>query len=127
MPSWSRVNIPELAQLPVFAHASVAGDHIYVSGMLGVTDDFSGLVEGGIEAETRQALHHVERILAACDATLADIVKVSCFLPDLADWPGMNEVYVEIFGEHTPARIAVGCSGLLYDARVELDCIAYRG
>ena len=57
MARWSRLNAPGLVELPVFAHATIAGDHIYVSGMLGVKDDFSGLVDGGIAAETTQALH----------------------------------------------------------------------
>jgi 2-iminobutanoate/2-iminopropanoate deaminase len=126
MPAWTRVNAPDLPELPVFAHAAVAGDHIYVAGMLGMTADFSGLVEGGIGAETTQALRHVERILGACDATLADVVKVSAYLPDLGEWEEMNRAYLELLGPHTPARIAVGCAALLFDARVELDCVAYR-
>jgi 2-iminobutanoate/2-iminopropanoate deaminase len=120
------VNAPELGQLPVFAHAAVAGDQIYVSGMLGVTDDLSGVVEGGVAPETTQALRHVESILRACDASLADVVKVSVFMPDLGEWDEMNRAYVEALGPHTPARIAVGCAALLFGARVELDCIAYR-
>jgi 2-iminobutanoate/2-iminopropanoate deaminase len=125
-PSWERITAPGLPELPPFAHAAVAGEHIYVAGMLGLTDDFSGLVAGGIEAETTQALRHVERILAACDATLADIVKVSVYMTDLSAWDAMNRAYTEAFGPRTPARIAVGCAGLLFGAAVELDCIAYR-
>jgi len=46
--SWTRIIAPDVPELPVFAHAAVAGDTIYVSGMLGVNDDLAGLVEGGI-------------------------------------------------------------------------------
>jgi hypothetical protein len=53
---WTRVVTPDLPEFSAFAHAAVAGDHIYVSGMLGLEDDFSRVVEGGITAETRQAL-----------------------------------------------------------------------
>ena len=127
MSSWTRVNAPGLAEFPVFAHAAIAGDHIYVSGMLGVKDDFSGLVDGGIEAETTQALRLVERILHACGASLADLVKVSVYMPDLGEWQAMNRAYLDVIGAHTPARIAVGCAALLFGARVELDCVAYRG
>jgi enamine deaminase RidA (YjgF/YER057c/UK114 family) len=127
MSSWTRVNAPEVPELPVFAHAAIAGDQIYVSGMLGLRDDFSGVVEGGIGPETTQAFRLVERILAACDATLADVVKVGVFMPDLEEWPAMNEAYLEVFGAHTPARIAIGCASLLFGARAEFDCIAYRG
>jgi 2-iminobutanoate/2-iminopropanoate deaminase len=125
--SWSRVNAPELPELPVFAHAAIAGDTIYVAGMLGLKDDFSGLVDGGIGAETTQALRQVDRILRACDATLADVVKVSVYMTELTDWTAMNDAYLEAFGPNTPARIAVGCASLLFGAHVELDCVAYRG
>jgi 2-iminobutanoate/2-iminopropanoate deaminase len=127
MPEWTRVNAPELPELPVFAHAAVAGDHIYVAGMLGLRDDFSGLVDGGVGAETAQAFRHVERILKACSASLADIVKVSAYMPDLGQWDAMNAAYLEVFGPRTPARIAVGCAALLFGASVEFDCVAYRG
>ena len=126
MSSWSRVNVSGLPEIPAFAHASVAGDHIYVAGMLGLRDDFGGIVDGGIAAETIQAFRHVERILQACDASIADIVKVSVYLPDLGEWDAMNRAYLEVFGPHTPARIAVGCAALLFGARVEFDCVAYR-
>lgn len=127
MPSWSRINAPDVPELPVFAHAAIAGDHIYVSGMIGLEDDLSALTPGGIGPETTQAFRHVERILRACDASLADVVKVSVFIPDLGEWEAMNAAYLEVFGPHTPARIAVGCASLLFDARVEFDCVAYRG
>jgi 2-iminobutanoate/2-iminopropanoate deaminase len=126
MPSWTRIVTPEVRDFPAFAHAAVAGDHIYVAGMLGLDDDFARLVEGGIAAETTQSFRHVERILAACDATPADIVKVTAYLTDLSQWDEMNRAYIEVFGEQTPARIAVGCDDLLFGASVEFDCIAYR-
>ena len=126
MPSWKRVIAPDVPELPVFAHAAIAGDQIYISGMLGLTDDFEGVVDGGIGPETTQAFRHVQRILAACDATLADIVKVSAFLPDLREWEAMNAAYLEVFGEQTPTRIAIGCGDLLLGARVEFDCVAYK-
>jgi enamine deaminase RidA (YjgF/YER057c/UK114 family) len=125
--SWKRVDAPELPALPVFAHAAVAGDHIYVSGMIGVLPDFSGVVPGGIGPETTQALRHVETILRACDASLADLVKVGVHMPDLGEWDAMNAAYLDVLGERTPARIAIGCASLLFGARIELDCIAYTG
>jgi 2-iminobutanoate/2-iminopropanoate deaminase len=125
--TWSRIQTPSLPEFPAFAHAAVAGDTIYVSGMLGLADDFAGIVPGGIGAATTQSLRHVERILVACDATLADIVKVSVFMTDLGEWEAMNAAYLEVLGPLTPARIAVGCASLLFGAKVEFDCIAYRG
>ena len=48
MSSWTRINAPGLPEFPAFAHAAMAGDQIYVSGMIGLKDDFSGVVDGGI-------------------------------------------------------------------------------
>jgi 2-iminobutanoate/2-iminopropanoate deaminase len=127
MANWQRVNVPEVKEFPAFAHAAVAGPHIYVAGMLAVDEEGSGIIEGGIAAETRHAFANVERILRGCDASLADIVKVTCYLTDLGEWEEMNGAYMKVFGPHTPARIAVGCASLLFDAKVEFDCIAYRG
>ncbi len=117
---------PEVREFPAFAHAAVAGDQVYVSGMLGLDDRFEALVPGGVGPETTQALRHAEAILRACDASLADVVKVSAYLVDLGDWDAMNDAYVGVFGPRTPARIAVGCASLLVGARVEFDLIAHR-
>jgi len=127
MPSWARINIPELPEFPAFSHAAVAGGDVYVSGMLGIKPDLSGVVEGGIQAETKQAFHYIDLILRACHSGLDDIVKVSVYMTDLGEWDAMNDAYVEVFRDHTPARIAVGCSSLLFGASVEFDCTAYRG
>ena len=54
-------------------------------------------------------------------------MKVSVYMTDLGEWAEMNNAYVEAFGSGTPARIAIGCASLLFDAKLELDCIAYRG
>ena len=126
MPSWTRINAPELPEFPPFGHAAVAGDTVYVSGMIGLKDDFTGVVEGGIGPQTTQAFRHAERILRACDASLADVVKVSAYLVDLGEWHAMNQAYLEVVGERTPARIAVGCASLLFGGAVEFDCVAYR-
>ena len=125
MSPWARVTAPELPAIPAFAHAAVAGDYVFVSGMLGLEDDFSRPVDGGVGAETAQALRHTARILEACGASLADVVKVSVHMTDLSEWDAMNAAYLGAFGERTPARIAVGCSALLFGARVELECVAY--
>ena len=127
MANWQRINVPEIQEFPAFAHAAVAGPHIYVAGMLAIDGDGSGIVEGGIAAETRQAFSHVEQILKGCGASLADVVKVTCYLTDLGEWEEMNGAYLEVFGPHTPARITIGCASLLFDAKAEFDCIAYSG
>src|SRR5205823_3005452 len=78
------VNVEGLWRLPTFSHATVAGDHVYVSGALGTVGETGELATGGTGPETVQALRNIERILASCDTTLDDVVKVSVFLADMA-------------------------------------------
>ena len=120
------VNVEGLWRLPTFSHATVADGHVYVSGALGTTGESGDLANGGVGPETVQALRNVERILAACAATLDDVVKVSVFLADMATGREMNEAYLSVFGADPPARITVGGVGLALGAAVEIDCIAHR-
>lgn len=99
------------------------GNLLFLSGALGFSPGGGGLVEGGIEAETRQTLENIRDRLATANATLADVVKCTVFLADLGDYRAMNEVYVEFFGDSPPARSAVQ-TGLVLNARVEIECIA---
>ena len=80
---------------------------------------------GGIKAEARQALKLIQETLTRHGASLADVVKCTVFLADIAEWPAFNEVYVEFFKKPFPARSALAASGLARNARVEVECIAY--
>jgi enamine deaminase RidA (YjgF/YER057c/UK114 family) len=112
--------------MSVFAHAAVAGDFVYVSGMIGAGPD-RRLVEGGVGPELTQALRNAEHALAAAGATLADVCKVNVYLA--ASGPAareeMNEAYLAVFGDDPPARITVGATELALGAAVEIDCVAY--
>ncbi|HUM71904.1 MAG TPA: RidA family protein, partial [Chloroflexota bacterium] len=88
--SGTKVNVPELARLPAFCHAVIAGDFIFVSGTLGAKLDSMELVEGGTGPETTQTLRHIERILAECGASLADVVKMNVYLADMGTFAAMN-------------------------------------
>lgn len=99
-----------------------SGDWLILSGQVGQAD--GALVHGGVPAETRQALANVEALLASEGAALADVVKTTVFLRHIDDWPAMNEVYGEVFGEHRPARSAVAVSGLPMGALVEVEAWA---
>ncbi len=98
------------------------GNVIYLSGKLGIGRD----MPRGIEPETRLAMENIKSSLAEKGATMADVVKCTVFLADMAEWGAMNEVYRTYFPENPPARSAVGANGLAADARVEIECIAVR-
>lgn len=121
-----RIVAQEVGRLPVFSHASVAGDLVFVSGTLGTKPGGFELVPGGAGPETRQTLENVRRILAAAGVGLRDVVKVSVFVRDIQDFAAMNEAYAEFFPEEPPARITVGGAQLALGAAVEIECVARK-
>jgi 2-iminobutanoate/2-iminopropanoate deaminase len=102
-----------------------AGDWLIVSGQVGIAD--GSLVAGGVSGELRQALLNLEAQLATKDATLADVVKTTVFLRHMSDFDKMNETYVEAFGDHRPARSAIGIAELPLGALVEVEAWAWVG
>lgn len=96
---------------------------LFCSGQLGV-DAKSGKLAEGIEAQTRCALENLRVILEAGGASLADVVKVTVFLVDMADFTTVNEIYRQYFTEPFPTRSAVQVSGLARGARVEIEALA---
>lgn len=103
-----------------------AGEWLVVSGQVGIVD--GRLVSGGLEAELRQAVANLAGLLGGHGATLADVTKTTVFLRHLgSDYPKMNEVYVELFGDHRPARSAIGVSDLPLGALVEVEAWAHVG
>ena len=104
------------------------GDWVVTSGQIGLRTDDSGasaLVPGGTVAELRQALQNLAEVLAIEGATLPDVVKTTLFLVDMGDFATVNEVWVEFFTEHRPARSAVAVAALPLGARAEVEAWAY--
>ncbi len=114
------------ASLP-FCSAVRAGETVYVSGNIGNPAGELSLVEGGIGAETRQALAHMEQALHAAGSSKERVVKCLVFLADMADFQAMNQAYGAFFGDHKPARSTVAVAGLAIGAKIEIECIALAG
>jgi len=108
-----------------FSEAVRAGDFLFLSGQIGDEPATGRLAPGGIAAEARQVLQNVKGSLERNGASLADVVKCTVFLADIAEWADFNKVYREFFKPPFPTRSALGASGLAMGARVELECIAY--
>lgn len=103
-----------------------AGDWVIVSGQLGMAD--GKLVEGGVQAQTRQAIANLVTRLAEAGTDLAHVAKTLCFLTDMADFAAFNEAYVAGFGDSRPARSTVGVAALpAAGAVVEIEAWAYVG
>ncbi len=101
-----------------------AGDWIIVSGQVGMKD--GALVDGGVAAQTAQAMENLTAQLASVGATLGDVAKTLCFLTDMDTFATFNEAYVAGFGDHRPARSTVGVAALPGNAAVEIEAWAYK-
>jgi reactive intermediate/imine deaminase len=112
-----------MAVVPVYSPVIRSGGFLFLSGAVGTVPG-GGLVEGGVEAETRQALANVATLLGAAGAEVADLVRCTVYLADVADYQVMNAVYGAFVADPPPARTTVGVAGLPLGARVEVECVA---
>jgi 2-iminobutanoate/2-iminopropanoate deaminase len=115
-----------VARLPIFSSAMRSGNLIFLSGQIGAMPgvDPPRVVEGGVEAETRQTLDNIVAVLGAAGAGLDDLLKCTVFLADIEDYATVNAIYAEYMPDPPPARSAVAGSGLALGALVEIECIA---
>ena len=107
-----------------FSPAVRAGDFIYVSGQVPANAE-GEIVVGGIEAQTRQVMENLKKVLALAGATLDDVCKSTVWLQDARDFGAFNRIYMSYFGENKPARSTTEAR-LMVDAKVEIDVVAYK-
>lgn len=110
-----------------FSEAVRVGDLLILSGQVGNLPGTLELAEGGIQAETRQALENIRTVLERHGSSMERVIKCTVMVDDIEEWPAMNEVYVTFFPGPKPARSALGADGLALDARVEIECWATVG
>jgi 2-iminobutanoate/2-iminopropanoate deaminase len=99
---------------------------VFVSGQ-GATDPRTGQLAGpDVATQTAQCLANVEAILTAAGSSLQCVLRCGVFLADMAEFPQMNAIYAQVFGEHRPARTTIQAAALPGKGlRVEIDAIAY--
>jgi len=103
------------------------GDMVFTSGSIGMDPNAGSLVEGGVAAETRQALANLSKVLEAGGSSLGRVVKTTVFMTNLQEFATMNEVYGEVFAADPPARSTVQVAALPGGASVEIEAIAWVG
>ena len=114
------------AAIGPYSQAIEANGIVFVSGQLPIDPATGAFAEGGIKGLTRQSLTNMKAILAEAGLTMANVVKTTVFLADMADFAEMNEVYASFFEGVCPARSAVAVKTLPKEALVEIECIAVR-
>ena len=115
------------AAIGPYCHAFEAGSFIFCSGQTPLDPDTMKLVGTDIETQTKRVFENLEMVLDGVGLTLHHIVKTTVFLKDMDDFAGMNAVYASVFGAHRPARTTIAIRENPLDARVEIECVAFRG
>lgn len=115
----------EMASLGLpFSDAVRVDNILYLSGVVGMIPGKMELVEGGLEAESRQIMENIQKVLQANGSSLKNAIKFTIFIDDINRWSDFNKVYIEYFPNKKPARSALGVEGLALGAAVEVECIA---
>lgn len=115
------------AAIGPYSQAIRAAGATFCSGQIALDPATGEMVGAGdAAAETRQVMANLEAVLAAAGHAIGDIVKVTIYLVDLADFQAVGAVYAEALGDHRPARATVQVAALPRGARVEIDAIAVK-
>jgi 2-iminobutanoate/2-iminopropanoate deaminase len=127
-PPMRRVIATENAPAAVgpYSQGILLRDFIFTAGQLGIDPATGKFVEGGVEAQARQALTNIQAVLEAAGSDLGRVVKVTVFLQDMNDFKAVNGVYAQFFSESPPARSAVQVAALPLGGLIEIEAIALR-
>ena len=112
------------AAIGPYSQAVKTGDLVFVSGQLPIDPATGAFAGADIASQTRQSLKNVQAILEAAGYTMADVVKTTVLLHEIADFAAMNAVYAEFFTGNCPARAAFAVKDLPKGALVEIEAIA---
>jgi reactive intermediate/imine deaminase len=114
------------AAIGTYSQAVRTGNTVYLSGQIGL-DPASMALADGFEAQTVRVFENLGAVAEAAGGSLADVVKLTLYLTDLANFGKVNEVMARYFAEPFPARAAVGVRELPKGALVEADAILVLG
>lgn len=100
------------------------GNLLFLSGQIGIDPAAKKVVEGGVEAQEKQIFKNIKALLEEAGAGMQNVVKVTVFLKDMADFKKVNEIYAQHFEPPYPARSAVAVKELPLSVDIEIEVIA---
>lgn len=112
------------AAIGPYSQAVKVGNLLFLSGQIPLDPVSGEIVEGGIEAQTRQVMSNLRAVLAVASLDFDALVRTTIFLVDLADFATVNRIYGECVGAVPPARVTVQVAALPKGALIEIDGIA---
>ncbi len=107
-----------------YSQAISGNSMVFCSGQLGLDPETGQLAGPDVATQARQALDNLEAVLRKSGLTLEHVAKTTVYLADMTDFPEINDIYAEAFGEHKPARATVQVARLPLDGLIEIDAIA---
>ncbi len=107
-----------------YSQAMICDNFLYCSGQLPLDPATMKLVGHDIIPQARQVLENMGTILRSAQLDLSDVVKMTIYLNQLADFERVNQLLSQEFGEHRPACSILEVSRLPLDALIEIDCVA---
>lgn len=108
-----------------YSHAVKVGDMLFTSGQLGL-DPETGKLREGVEAQAIQAISNLKAVVEAAGMSLADVVKTTVFLDNIADFAAINKIYAEYFVADAPARSCVEVGSIPMGGLFEIEAIAVK-
>ncbi len=109
-----------------YSQAIEKNGFLYISGQVPIDPATGKLIEGEIKEQTDRVMKNIGEILKAAGYEYSDVVRCTCLLSDMANFPLMNEVYGRYFTENPPARAAFGVVKLPLGALIEIEVIAAK-
>jgi reactive intermediate/imine deaminase len=110
-----------------YSQAIRVGDTVYMAGQIPLDPVTMQMIEGDFEKEARRVFENIKAVIAAAGGTFDQVVKVTIFLTDFANFAKVNEVMAQYFKEPFPARSTVAVAALPRNARVEVECTLQLG
>ncbi len=111
------------AAIGPYCQAVQFGNLLFVSGQIALDPRSAEIVDGEIEAQTKQVLENLKAIIEEAGMTLQNVLKCSCFLNNMENFVKFNSVYDSYFAESLPARETVEVARLPKDVLVEISAI----
>lgn len=113
------------AAIGPYSQAVCYGAMVYTSGQLPLDPKTMSFPAGGIEKQTYQSLENLRHVLEHAGAGMDTVVKTTCFLADINDFPLFNQVYQTFFPGQAPARSCVEVANLPKGALIEVEATAF--
>jgi 2-iminobutanoate/2-iminopropanoate deaminase len=108
-----------------FSDVVQVGDLFYLSGQIGMDHSTRELVQGGIKAETTQALENIKAVLGHHGLSMRQVVKATVILDEIDDFAAFNKIYKSYFPQK-PARATFAAESLARGAKIEIEVVATR-